>query len=174
MWFTVKGVHAIVTIGDDADWVEIADLAANRGMYLHFHISYEADASADDAIVRKQRNLLTLRYAKYGAVVNAANPSDLPNPSSAAGGASMIVSREGGHEQPAPAGIEYYLPYQTSIVKSAAAAETIVCATRRTARRNDLDLDRHFRNRNRRSRPQRGWSDWINFGAALTTEEIEP
>jgi len=174
MWFTVKGVHAIVTIGDDADWVEIADLAANRGMYLHFHISYQSDASADEAVVRKQRNLLMLRYAKYGAVVNAADPSDLPNPSSAAGGASMIVSRQGGHEQPAPAGIEYYLPYQTSIVKSAAAAETIVCATRRTARRNDLDLDRHFRNRNRRSRPQPGWYDWITLGAGLTTEEIEP
>ncbi|MHC4580308.1 MAG: nitrilase-related carbon-nitrogen hydrolase, partial [Planctomycetota bacterium] len=174
MWFTVKGVHAIVTIGDDADWVEIADLAANRGMYLHFHISYEADESADDTVVRRQRNLLILRYAKYGAVVNAADPSDLPNPSSAASGASMIVSREGGHEQPAPAGVEYYLPYQTSIVKSAAAAETIVYAARRTSRRNDLDLDRHFRNRNRKSRPQQGWYDWITFGAALTTEEIQP
>jgi len=174
MWFTVKGVRAIVTIGDDADWVEIADLAANRGMYLHFHISYQSDASADDAVVRKQRNLLMLRYAKYGAAVNAADPSDLPNPSSVAGGASLIVSRQGGHEQAAPAGIEYYLPYQTSVVKSAAAAETIVCATRRTARRNDLDLDRHFRNRNRRARSQRGWYDWITLGAGLTTKEIEP
>lgn len=169
MWFTVKGVHSIVTIGDDADWIEIADLAANRGMYLHFHISYESDASADDSIVRKQRNLLMLRYAKYGAVVNAADPSDLPNPSSPAHGASMIVSREGGHEKPSPAGIEYYLPYQTSVVKSAGSDETMICATRRTAERNDLDLDRHFRNRNRKSRPRRGWFDWIAAGAALTT-----
>jgi predicted amidohydrolase len=103
MWFTVKGVHSIVTIGNDADRIEIADLAANRGMYLHFHISYVSDASVDKATVRKQRNLLMLRYAKYGAVVNAADPGHLPNPSSPAHGASMIVSREGGHEQPAPA-----------------------------------------------------------------------
>jgi hypothetical protein len=169
MWFKVKGVQSIVTIGDDADWVEIADLAANRGMYLHFHISYESDASTDDTTVRKQRNLLMLRYARYGAVVNAADPSELPKPSSPANGLSMIVSREGGHEQASPAGIEYYLPYQTSVVKSAGSGETMIFATRRTARRNDLDLDRHHRNRSRKSRPQRGWFDWIAAGAALTT-----
>ena len=153
---------------------EIADLAANRGMYLHFHISYKSDASADDAILRMQRNLLMLRYAKYAAAVNAADPSDLPNPSSAAGGMSLIVSRQGGHEQAAPAGIEYYLPYQTSLVKGAGTAETMICATRRTTRSNDLDLDRHHRNRDRRSRPQQGWYDWITLGAGLTTEQIEP
>ncbi|MHC4568361.1 MAG: nitrilase-related carbon-nitrogen hydrolase [Planctomycetota bacterium] len=169
MWFKVKGVQSIVTIGDDADWIEIADLAANRGMYLHFHISYESDTSADDTTVRKQRNLLMLRYARYGAVVNAADPSGLPKPSSPAHGVSMIVSREGGHDQASPAGIEYYLPYQTSVVKSAGAGETMIFATRRTAGRNDLDLDRHHRNRSRKSRPQRGWFDWIAAGAALTT-----
>ncbi len=169
MWFTVKGVHSIVTIGDDADWVEIADLAANRGMYLHFHISYESDASADDAVLRKQRNLLMLRYARYGAVINAADPGKLPTPSSPANGSSMIVSRQGGHDQASPTGIEYYLPYQTSIVESAGTEETMIFATRKTAQRNDLDLDRHHRNRSRRSRPQSGWVDWIAAGAALTT-----
>lgn len=174
MWFTVKGVHSIVTIGDDADWVEIADLAANRGMYLHFHISYQADASVDEATVRKQRNLLMLRYAKYGSVVNAADSSDLPNPSSPAHGMSMIVSREGGHEQASPAGLEYYLPYQTSIVCSAGPEETMICATRKTTRRNDLDLHRHHRNRNRKSRQQRGWYDWIAKGTDLIAGEIRP
>jgi predicted amidohydrolase len=172
MWFKVKGVQSIITIGDDADWVEIADLAANRGMYLHFHISYEADASADDITLRKQRNLLMLRYARYGAVVNAADPSGLLNPSLPANGISMIVSREGGHNRPAPKGTEYYLPYQTSIVRNAGALETIIYATRKTRRRNDLDLKLHFRNRNRKSRVQQGWYDWIIKGAGLITEDI--
>jgi len=172
MWFTVKGVHSIVTIGDDADWIEIADLAANRGMYLHFHISYEADASAVDATLRKQRNLLMLRYAKYGAVVNAANPSGLEHPSEPASGISMIVSREGGHNQPTPKGIEYYLPYQTSIIKKAGASESLIYATRKTKRRNNLDLKLHFRNRDRKSRLQRGWYDWIKKGALVITEDI--
>ena len=172
MWFKLKGVPAIVTIGDDAKWVEMADLAANRGMYLHFHISYEADSSADGTILRKQKNLLMLMYAKYGAVVNAANTSQLPNPSSSASGVSMIVSREGGHNRPCPGGLEYYLPYQTSIVKSAGLGETVVYATRKTAARNDMDLTNYWRNRNRKTRAESGWYEWIKQGVWLTEREI--
>jgi len=167
MWFTVKGVHAIVTVGDDADWVEIADLAAARGMVLHFHLSCESDRTAEDAVLRQQRNLLFLRYARFGLVVNAADPSRLSNPSSPAGGMSMIVSREGGHNRPAPEAVEYYLPYQTSIVRSTAAAETIVSATRKTPRANDLDVNRHWRNRNRKARSEHGWHEWIRHGVRL-------
>ena len=140
MWFAFKGVPAIVTIGADADWIELADLAANRGMILHFHITYETDPSADAAILRTQRNLLLLTYARYGVVVNAADPSGLANPSTPAGGRSMIVSREGGHNKPAPQGLEYYLPYQTSIITGAERQETILYATRKTPGRNDMDL----------------------------------
>ncbi len=167
MWFDLKGVYSIVTIGDDSEWVEIGDLAANRGMYLHFHISYEADSSHDDALLRKQKNLLALMYAKYGTVVNAANPSGLSNPSSPASGISMIVSREGGHNKPCPAGIKYYLPYQTSVVESAGAAETMIYATRKTAAKNDMDLDRYWRNRDRKRRAEKGWFEWIKLGALL-------
>jgi predicted amidohydrolase len=167
MWFELKGVRAIVTIGDDANWVEIGDLAASRGMYLHFHITYEAYSSADDAILCKQRNLLMLMYAKYGAVVNAAAPADMPNPSVSAGGTSMIVSREGGHNKPAPSGLEYYLPYQTSVVKSAGSAEMMILATRKTHPRKDMDLISNWRNRNRKSRAQSGWYDWMKKGMWL-------
>ena len=167
LWFSLKGVRAIVTVGDDADWVEIGDLAASRGMYLHFHISYESDASADIATLRRQRNLLALRYAKYGAVVNAADPAGLGNPSAPASGRSMIVSREGGHNQPAPPGIEYYLPYQTSVVKSTGAGPAMILATRKTVAANNMDLARFWRNRNRRQGGQPARYDWISNGAAL-------
>jgi len=171
MWFDLKGVCSIVTIGGDAHWVELSDLAANRGMYLHFHISYEADSSSDAAVLRKQKNLLMLMYAKYGAVVNAARPSGLSNPSSFAGGMSMIVSREGGHNKPCPAGIKYYLPYQTSIAESAGTSQTIIYATRKTAAKNDMDLTRYWRNRDRKRRAQSGWFDWIKMGAHLIQSE---
>lgn len=167
MWFELKGVRAIVTIGDDANWVEIGDLAASRGMYLHFHITYEAYPSADDVILGEQRNLLMLMYAKYGAVVNAAPPTDMTNPSAPAGGISMIVSREGGHNKPAPSGLEYYLPYQTSVIKSAGAAERMIVATRKTSPRNDMDLINYWRNQDRRIRAQSGWYDWMKKGASL-------
>ncbi|MDT8300829.1 MAG: nitrilase-related carbon-nitrogen hydrolase [Sedimentisphaerales bacterium] len=171
MWFNLKGVYSIVTIGGDAQWVELGDLAANRGMYLHFHISCEADSSPDAAVLRKQKNLLMLMYAKYGAVVNAARPSGLSNPSSLAGGASMIVSREGGHNKPCPPGIKYYLPYQTSIAEIAGASETIIYATRKTAAKNDMDLIRYWRNRNRKRRTQPGWYEWIKLGTHLINSD---
>jgi len=173
MWFELKRVRAIVTIGDDANWVEIGDLAASRGMYLHFHITYEAYSSADDAMLSKQRNLLMLRYAKYGAVVNAAAPTDMPNPSVPASGMSMIVSREGGHNKSAPGGLEYYLPYQTSVIKSAGSAETMIVATRKTSPRNDMDLIRNWRNRSRKNRAQSGWYDWMKKGAWLIESDAD-
>jgi len=174
MWFNVKSVHAIVTIGDDVDWIEIADLAASRGMYLHFHLSYQSDTSAQSATLRKQKNLLFLTYAKYGLVVNAANPSQLHNPSLPANGMSMIVSREGGHNQASPAGLVYYLPYQTSIVCSAGLEETVIYTKRKTTPTNNLDLRRSWRNRNRKARPQRDWYDWITKGAEIITGEYHP
>jgi len=173
MWFELKGVHSIVTIGEDANLVEIGDLAASRGMYLHFHITYEACSSAEDATLRKQRHLLMLRYAKYAAVVNAASASSLSNPSSPASGMSMIVSREGGHNKPTPSGLEYYLPYQTSIVQNAGSAETMIIATRKTSTRNDMDLIRNWRNRNRKSRAQSGWYEWIKKGTLLIEKDAE-
>ncbi|MDH4238864.1 MAG: hypothetical protein OEW48_04820, partial [Phycisphaerae bacterium] len=174
MWFELKGVHSIVTIGDDANWVEMADLAASRGMYLHFHIANESYSSIEQAKLGKQRNLLILMYAKYGAVVNAATPSDAPYPGVRTGGMSMIVSREGGHNRPAPSGLEYYLPYQTSIVKSAGSTETMIFAVRRTSAGNDLDLIKYWRNRNRKNRAQSGWYEWINRGALLIDEDVRP
>lgn len=171
MWFNLKGVYSIVTIGDDAQWIEIGDLAANRGMYLHFHISYEADSSPDAAVLRKQKNLLMLTYAKYGAIVNAARPSGLSNPSSLASGTSMIVSREGEHNKPCPGGIKYYLPYQTSIAESAGSEETIIYVTRKTTAKNDMDLTMYWRNRNRKRRAQPGWYEWIKMGAQLINSD---
>lgn len=171
MWFELKGVHAIVTIGDDANWVEIADLAASRGMVLHFHITAEACATTDAAILAQQRNLLILSYAQYGAVVNAAMPMDRSKPDTQHGGMSMIVSREGGHNKPAPKGLTYYLPYQTSIVKQAGQTETMIVAERRTAPTNSLDLNRNWRSRNRKNRTQSAWYEWIKQGAWLCASD---
>lgn len=137
-------------------------------------VSYESDASPDHATLRRQCDLLALRYAKYGAVVNAADPAGLKNPSDPASGGSMIVSREGGHNQPAPKGLEYYLPYQTSIVKSTGAAPAMIFATRRTSSANNMDLARFWRNRNRRKGGQPARYDWITGGTALIGGEGSP
>ncbi|UCC99773.1 MAG: hypothetical protein JSW66_07785, partial [Phycisphaerales bacterium] len=90
-----------------------------------------------------------------------------------AGGMSMIVSREGGHNKPSPKGLEHYLPYQTSVVSSAGSDETMLVATRRTPAKNDMDLNRYWRNRNRKNRAQKGWYDWIKYGAILISGDAD-
>jgi hypothetical protein len=85
----------------------------------------------------------------------------------------MIVSREGGHNRPAPGGLERYLPYQTSIVKSAGAEETVLYATRQTSARNNMDATSLWRNRSyRMSRSQKGWYDWIKLGAQTIEQKV--
>ena len=164
MWFDLNGVPAIVTIGHDADWIEIPDLAACRGMSLHFHLTNEVDHNEDQAVIRRQRELLALSYAQLGAVANAVR-EDVEH-ESIVGGGSLIVSRVGGHNQPAPDGVEYYLPYQTSILKSASTEESLLAVTQRMEAQNPLGAI-HYRNRNRRYRKQQGWDHWIRQGTRL-------
>jgi hypothetical protein len=83
----------------------------------------------------------------------------------------MIVSREGGHNKASPRGLEYYLPYQTSIVTSADGTDTIIFATRKTAPVNDMDLERYWRNKNRKTRAHHGWYEWIKHGSTLIYDE---
>jgi predicted amidohydrolase len=167
MWFVLNGVRSIVTIGSDANWIEIPELAAGRGMILHFHLTNEVDHGSDDSVLRRQRNLLALQYAQFGAVVNAADPtaeSEVLNR-----GDSLLVCREGGHNQPAPPGVECYLPYQTSVVRSAGPEATIIYATRRTPTRNSRDLKA---GRNRRlSKAEPSWYDWIKQGVRSIESE---
>jgi hypothetical protein len=173
MWFELDGVYAIVTIGDDAHWVELPDLAASRGMILHFHLTNEQDGSPDAAVLRTQRNLLALQYAHFGAVVNAADPAAASNSSDAEfpqRGGSLLVSREGGHNQPSPPGVECYLPYQTSIIDQAGREERILVATRKTPPANSRDLNNR-QNRARRERAEDGWIDWIKTGVRLIESE---
>ena len=67
-----------------------------------------------------------------------------------------------------------YLPYQTSIVKSAGAELATIIATRRTSTANNMDLTRFWRNRNRRQGGLSGRYDWISNGAALIDPDILP
>jgi predicted amidohydrolase len=166
LWFQLRGVHAIVTIGADSDWIEIPNLAAYRGMNLHFHIS--CGGEGPDATLRKLRQLQMLRYARFGAAANAAHSCEPGPVATGKGGGSMIVSREGGHGKPMPKGLEHYLPYHTSIVASVGPGEALIFATRETSADNDCE---HWRNTSyRMRRVQQGWWDWINMGMRLVDQ----
>ena len=55
MWFRVKGVPAFVTIGRDALWTELAELAAVAGAQIHIHLDHDVD----DSPAARQRRLQT-------------------------------------------------------------------------------------------------------------------
>ena len=42
MWFEVRGVPAVVTVGRDVLWNEIAELAAIGGAQIHCHLANDA------------------------------------------------------------------------------------------------------------------------------------
>jgi len=90
MWCQIRGVPCVVTIGHDALWSEIAEMAALRGAQLHLHLAYDQDTSAAGQLRRRQiwANLASFRTVT--ATVNAASPAGLSFPSAPASGGSVI------------------------------------------------------------------------------------
>ncbi|MBN1673700.1 MAG: carbon-nitrogen hydrolase family protein [Kiritimatiellae bacterium] len=162
MWFHVKGVHAVVTIGDDVLWTELGELAAWRGAQLQFHVGYAPDTSRDGTLVRKMQCIQMVSFGTYSAVVNAADPSGLSNPSGPANGGSMICEHyAGGHHKPDPGDVELYLPYHANVILSAGSGDQLIAATRKTRSRNTYL---------KRRRP--AWRDWFVTGMRAIESEI--
>ncbi|MGQ9574384.1 MAG: carbon-nitrogen hydrolase family protein [Thermoguttaceae bacterium] len=63
MWFQVNGVWAHLTIGDDALWTEMAELAALRGARLHCHLTTRHNMTPAEALLHDQimANLASFR-----------------------------------------------------------------------------------------------------------------
>ena len=73
MWFRVKGVPAVVTIGRDGLWSEIAELAAVAGAQVHIHLAAEATERAPAPGLVQPR---VLRHVhRHGQLRRAAAPS---------------------------------------------------------------------------------------------------
>ena len=75
MWFRVKGVPAVVTIGHDGLWSEIAELTALAGAHLHVHITNEAGSGRDQSLRRMQIWANLASWGTFTATVNAASPA---------------------------------------------------------------------------------------------------
>ena len=80
MWFRVKGVPAVVTVGDDALWTELAELAAVAGAQIHIHLDHDPANHPDSALRRLQvwSNLASFQtFALTANVVGRAIWDDL-------------------------------------------------------------------------------------------------
>jgi predicted amidohydrolase len=75
MWFRVKGVPAVVTIGHDGLWSEVAELTALAGAHLHVHITNETGSGRDASLRRLQIWANLASWGTFTATANAAAPA---------------------------------------------------------------------------------------------------
>jgi len=130
MWFKVKGVPAIVTIGSDARWNEIGELAAVRGAQLLFNLSYDGGVSDAATLLRTQFWVQLASFCTFSATVNAADPRDLARPSDPANGGSAIWEDFNGHRKKPVDSVEVFSQYSACRVVSAGRQEKILYAER--------------------------------------------
>jgi len=136
MWFRVKGVPAIVTVGSDARWNEIGELAAVRGAQLLFNLSYDPDVSEAATLRRAQFWVQLASFCMFSATVNAADPRGQARPSVPANGHSAIWEDFNGHRKTPGGNVEVFSQYSACRVVSAGSQEKIVYAKRTMPKQN--------------------------------------
>jgi hypothetical protein len=115
-----------VTIGRDALWSEIAEMAAWRGAQIHLHLAYNRDTSPEADLLRNQLWVNLASFRTFTATVNAASPAGLPHPSAPASGGSAIWDD---YHRGANRKFGGYGPYSAVRVAEAKQEETILYAT---------------------------------------------
>ncbi len=163
MWLHIKGVPAVVTVGRDALWSEIAELAALRGAQVHLHLAYDRQTSPAADLRRKQQWVNLASFRTFTATVNAASPRAIPNPSSPASGGSTIWDdfHRGQNRK-----LGGYGPYSAVPVAQAGQDETILYATQTIPATNP-----QFRILTEKTNPQ--MTPWYATGAAGIFSEVE-
>jgi predicted amidohydrolase len=154
MWFRVKGVPAFVTIGRDALWTELSELAAVAGARLHIHLEADVDGSP----AARQRRLETwanaASFLTFTAVVNGSEAilwDDLRGRDE-----SRAVVK--GLPQPDTGAVEVYSPFSANLV-ARAATDTLAVATRHVPA-----VNAHHPSRTSNLNPQ--MKNWYELGAA--------
>jgi predicted amidohydrolase len=164
LWFKVKGVPAIVTIGSDARWNEIGELAAVRGAQLLFNLTYDKGASNAATLLRTQFWVQLASFCTFSATVNAADPHDLARPSAPANGGSAIWEDFNGHRKTPAGNVEVFSQYSACRVVSAGSQEKILYAKRTMPK-----LNPHFSRLVSRRYPH--LEPWYHLGAKIIGPE---
>lgn len=71
MWFRVNGVWSFLTIGDDALWTEMSELASLRGARVHAHLCSHHSMTPNDALLHDQ---LMANMASFRTLTVVASP----------------------------------------------------------------------------------------------------
>jgi predicted amidohydrolase len=156
MWFRIKGVPAVVTIGRDALWTELAELAAVAGAQVHIHLDADPATDADAALRRLQvwSNLASYHTLTVTAnVVGSMIWDDLRS-------LDERRAEVRGLPRPDADAVEVYSPFSANLVVRAGASEQIITATRQVDSKN-----RYHPSRTSAFNPQ--MDAWYRIGAAI-------
>ncbi|NWF86182.1 MAG: carbon-nitrogen hydrolase family protein [Bryobacteraceae bacterium] len=160
MWFRVKGVPAVVTIGEDTLWTELAELAAVAGAQIHVHLDRDPANDPEAALRRLQvwSNLASFQtFTATANVVGSAIWDDLRD-------AEERRAEVQGLPRPNTGAVEVYSPFSANLVVRAGPNAPFITATRHVGARN-----RYHPARTSNFNPQ--MDAWYRFGAAIVCPE---
>jgi predicted amidohydrolase len=126
MWFRVKGIPAIVTVGRDALWTELAELSAVAGAQIHVHLDHDPDNTPDADLRRLQVWANLASYLTFSATVNVIGSTiwdDLHGQDEAQAEVRGLV-------RPDTGSVQVYSPFSANIVLRATNGPQIIFATR--------------------------------------------
>ncbi|MBI3280886.1 MAG: carbon-nitrogen hydrolase family protein [Acidobacteria bacterium] len=159
MWFSVKGVPAVVTIGREALWNEIAELAAVAGARLHVSLSREPVRSDSEALRRRQIGAALSSFMTFTVMANAGGYSAIWDDLNA-GAETRAEVRD--LPRPSPGAVRVFSAFSANLVVEANAEPALISATRRVPGRNS-----HYPQRTGRYHP--AMAPWYVFGSQILT-----
>jgi predicted amidohydrolase len=156
MWFRVKGVPAVVTVGRDVLWNEISEMAAFAGAQLLFNIGNDAEAGSEADLRRMQVAAVFASFCTFSAFVNTAGGTSIWNDLHGIEEVRAVVKHT-----PVPDSGEtvFVASFAANCVVKAGRGERIVYATRKVNQRNTVRSDTF----NTRMKP------WYSLGAHTIT-----
>jgi len=157
MWFTVKGVPAIVTLQRDALWAEIAELAAVAGARIIVHLDREPVKSSEERLRLLQ---LWSNHASFLTFTVVANVSDSIIWDDLRG-MDEISAEYKGRPRVNSGPLEVFSPWSANLVKRAGSDTPLIVATRKIP----TPTNPHHPSQTTRYNPQ--MDAWYRLGANL-------
>jgi predicted amidohydrolase len=170
MWFRVKDVPAVVTIGKDALWTELAELAAVAGAQLHVHLDHDPADTPEADLRRLQVWANLASFQTFSVTVNVTGSAlwdDLRDREERRN--ALWHERFFGDNKPADVpdaphpdsvSAKVLSPFSANLIVQSTAAPDLLVATRRVGSRNP-----HYPDRSSRFNPQ--MDAWYRIGAAI-------
>jgi predicted amidohydrolase len=160
MNFRVKGLPAVVTVGRDALWSELPELAAVAGARIHVHLDND---SAGDPEARQRRLQVWANLASFRTFSVTANVSEsmIWDDLSAAG-----ERRGNADARPSGGDVEVFSPFSANLVAQTSPGTSLVVATRTVSGPNP-----HYAEVIASKNPK--MAPWFRLGASLLATQTE-